>query len=371
MPRRKSLSDDLSAGYAHDMPIIGEYHDNFAAVQEQAREELSRSALPSLFQRLEWFEALHAHCLPRQQPAIFRAASNDPEHPSFAWLFLMQTALPWRLQGLANWYSFTCGPIFGGDYDEVTRMSLLRSIARIARRKAHRISLHQIPDDNSEATLLRRAFRQEGWITSHAPCDVNHYLQLGDRSFDDYWQGRPGRMRSTVRRKARSHEISVRIDTMVTPENWSDYESVYNRSWKPGEGSPAFIRHFAENEAAHGALRLGFAFIEGAPVAAQLWTVDHGIALIHKLAYDKAAEKASPGTVLSAAMFQHVIDIDGVQQIDFGTGDDRYKADWMEQQRPRFAQDFYWPHSPLSWPDLILRAGKQAISDLAAKRRKD
>lgn len=371
MLRSKGLSDDLSAGYAHDMPIKGEYHDSFAAVQDLARRELSREAMPSLFNRLEWLEALHSHCLADQRPAIFRASNDDQDNPAFAWLFLMQNTLPWRLKGLTNWYSFTGGPIFGGDYDEVTRMSLLRSIARMARRRAHKISLTQIPDDHGEATSLRRAFRQEGWLASSAQCDVNHYLQVNGRSFDEYWQSRPGQMRSTVKRKAKAHAISVRIDHDVTQDNWADYEAIYAKSWKPEEGSPAFVRHLAESEAAHGALRLGFAFMDGSPVAAQLWTVDHGIALIHKLAYIKEAEKASPGTVLSAAMFQHVIDIDKVETIDFGTGDDRYKADWMEQQRPRYAQDFYWPHSPLSWPDLIARAGKRAISDLAAKRWKD
>lgn len=353
------------------MPIIGEYHDNFAAVQDQARLELSRAAMPSLFHRLEWMQALHSYCLADHRPAIFRAASDNPQDPAFAWLFLMQGPLPWRLRGLANYYSFTSGPIFGGDYDEVTRMSLLRGIARKAHRRAHKISLSHIPDENDDASLMQRAFRQEGWIASQSECDINHCIQIKGRSFDDYWRSRPGQMRSTVRRKAKSHAISVRIDTKVTAENWTDYENIYARSWKPQEGSPAFIRDLAEREASHGALRLGFAFMDGVPVAAQLWTVDHGIALIHKLAYDKATQKASPGTVLSAAMFQHVIDIDHVQQIDFGTGDDSYKADWMEQQRPRFAQDFYWPHSPLSWPDLTARAARQAISDLAAKRRKD
>lgn len=371
MPRRKSLSDDHLAGYAHDMPITGEYHDNFTDVQEKAGAELSRAAMPSLFHRLEWLESLHRHCLPGHKPAIFRASSDDPERSAFAWLFLMQSALPWRLNGLANWYSFICGPIFGGDYDEVTRMSLLRGIARIAHRKAHKITLSHIPDENDVAALLPRAFRQEGWIASSAECDTNHYLRINGRSFDDYWRSRPGQMRSTVRRKTKKHGITVRIDNQINSENWSDYENIYARSWKPHEGSPAFIRHMAENEAAHGALRLGFAFMEGTPVAAQLWTVDHGIALIHKLAYDKSSEKASPGTVLSAAMFQHIIDVDRAQLIDFGTGDDGYKADWMEQQRPRYAQDFYWPHSPLSWPDLTLRAARQTISELAAKRGKD
>jgi hypothetical protein len=33
-------------------------------------------------------------------------------------------------------------------------------------------------------------------------------------------------------------------------------------------------------------------------------------------------------------MFAHVIDVDRVAAIDFGTGDDPYKADWMDHTRP-------------------------------------
>ena len=29
-------------------------------------------------------------------------------------------------------------------------------------------------------------------------------------------------------------------------------------------------------------------------------------------------------------MFRHVIDVDGISRIDFGTGNDGYKRDWME-----------------------------------------
>jgi CelD/BcsL family acetyltransferase involved in cellulose biosynthesis len=74
--------------------------------------------------------------------------------------------------------------------------------------------------------------------------------------------------------------------------------------------------------------------MNGEPVAAQFWTVDNGRALIHKLAHRESAKDASPGTILSAAMFRHVIDEDRVDIIDFGTGNDSYKADWMTGSAP-------------------------------------
>ena len=148
-------------------------------------------------------------------------------------------------------------------------------------------------------------------------------------------------------------------------ECWEDYLTVYRRSWKPEEGNPDFLKALAQQEAAAGCLRLGLAYIDGTPVAAQFWTRENGEALIHKLAHDERAIKSSPGTLLSAALFQHVIDVDKVDLIDFGTGNDRYKSDWMEEIRPRYRLDMFWPHNPMSWPYIL----KHWISGLVAGRR--
>src|SRR3546814_17225268 len=79
---------------------------------------------------------------------------------------------------------------------------------------------------------------------------------------------------------------------------------------------------------------MGLARIEGAPVAAQYWTVEDGTAFIHKLAHVEDSLKASPGTLLSAALFRHVIAVDRVARVDFGTGTDAYKRDWLNRHEP-------------------------------------
>ena len=42
----------------------------------------------------------------------------------------------------------------------------------------------------------------------------------------------------------------------------------------------------------------------------------------------------SPGTMLGMAMFRRALDEDRVRAIDYGTGDDAYKRDWMAERRP-------------------------------------
>ena len=67
--------------------------------------------------------------------------------------------------------------------------------------------------------------------------------------------------------------------------------------------------------------------------------------------------------MLSAALFRHVIENDNVDLIDFGTGDDAYKRDWMEQVRPRYRLDMYRPGNPQNWPKIA----RQALSRLAGR----
>lgn len=70
-----------------------------------------------------------------------------------------------------------------------------------------------------------------------------------------------------------------------------------------------------------------------------------------------APAAASP---FDRAEFQHVIDIDNVGLIDFGTGDQSYKAEWMEAVRPRFRIDCLDAGQPKAW----LRLAKRMLDEL-------
>jgi hypothetical protein len=330
--------------------VKGENHHNFLTAQAAAAGALDREQQRSLFDRLEWSETLHRMALRDRAPLLVQAKDDAAE----LWLTLMQAGSG-HYAALANWYNFHWRPVFGGNYDEVTRLALLRAAAQTVRGQVRRLTLSPLPDEDSSASLIEAAFQQSGWTVFRTPCDQNHVLHVAGRSFDTYWESRPSRLKNTVKRKGKSGTVSIRIERDYAPDSWSDYERVYAKSWKPHEGSPEFLRQLAEREGVAGALRLGLAYIDGQPVAAQFWTVENGVALIHKLAYDEHHLSASPGTLLSAAMFQHVIDIDHVELVDYGTGSDAYKAEWMEAVRPRYRLELFWPNHPANWPHIALR----------------
>ena len=341
------------------LAMNSEYHDNFQSVQAVAGEKLGRADQRSLFDRLEWLRHLHELCLPDHKPLIVQSAEGEAQ----AWLFLMKKGLG-RYTALANWYNFTYRPIFTGEYDEVTKLALLASVAKTLSTHCHRIEIAPVPEEDLAACLTERAFEQAGWLVFKSKADDNHILSVNGRTFDQYWADRPGRLRNTVRRKAKKNIVSIRIETEFSDEHWNDYLDVYAKSWKPEEGSPDFLKNLAKREAEAGCLRLGLAYIDGTPVAAQFWTVENGEALIHKLAHVEEATKSSPGTLLSVAMFQHVIDVDRVKIVDFGTGNDSYKREWMEDVRSRYRLEMFWPNNPLSWPSIL----RYQMSALVGKR---
>jgi Acetyltransferase (GNAT) domain len=332
------------------LPVKGEYHDNFLTAQAAARGVLDREAQACLFDRLDWFDNLHRLALRDKQPLLIRAYEDNQE----LWLPLMMTARGHAL-ALANWYNFSWRPVFGGCTDEVSKLALLRTAAETLRGQATRLTLAPMPDEDHSARMMVAAFEQGGWVAFRTECDTNHILQVNGRSFDQYWEARPSRLKNTVKRKGKAGVVSIRIEREFNLESWADYERIYARSWKPEEGNPDFLRQLAEREALAGSLRLGLAYIEGQPVAAQFWTVENGAALVHKLAHDERHMQASPGTLLSAALFQYVIDVDRVDLIDFGTGDDGYKAEWMESVRPRYRLELFWPNHPANWPYIAKR----------------
>ena len=320
-----------------------------------------RQPLP--FDHFTWFSLLHDKALSTHKPLLLHAYWDQAE----VWMPLMRVGHG-HYAALANWYSFTWQPVFSGAHCEVTKVALLRTLADLLIKQAHRLTLAPLPDENDNAALITQAFQEAGWIVRRTSCDINHVLFVEGRSFEEYWAMRPGPLRSTVKRKAKKGQVKIRIEREFSDESWAEYECVYAKSWKPAEGNPDFLRAFAIDTARHGGLRLGLAHVDGVPVAAQFWTSDQGTACIHKLAHDDAYIALSPGTLLSHALFQHAIDVDKVQMIDFGTGDDPYKRDWMESVRTRSRLELFRPQSPHNWPTLAKYAVKSALNRLAAAR---
>lgn len=296
------------------------------AIAADAAGALDRERQPSMYNRLDWLRLTAAHVLADCRPLCVRARAADGS----ARLFLAGGDKRCA-RAFAGWYTLDVSPAFSPGTSRARQVQLLAEVAGALRRDFDRIDLQ--PVAAATADLVREAFSRVGWWTVEADATANWVADVKGIGFDEYWRARPSRLRNTVRRKLKDSGLETRVFRHFDPAAWADYEAVYAASWKPQEGSPAFLRALAEIEGEAGCLRLALAYRDGRPVAGQFWTVDRGIATIHKLAYVEAEKAASPGTVLSHATFRHVLEEDRPDLIDYGNGDEPYKAEWMTRRR--------------------------------------
>lgn len=189
---------------------------------------------------------------------------------------------------------------------------------------------------------FEESLRLAGYRTSRFFAFGNWYQPVPVDGFSAYWRQRPSALRNSTERGHRrlSKAGDWKIDLVQEPGIKLDaalaaYQRVYAQSWKQAEPCPDFIPSLATLAAQSGWLRLGVLWLNGEPLAAQLWLTCGNKANIYKLAYVKGVEKLSVGSVLTQAMMQHAMDIDRVTEVDYLSGDDAYKADWMALRRER------------------------------------
>ena len=276
---------------------------------------------------------------------------------------------PRMLQGLGNYYSSLFGPILGGNDSEVMLEELISAISK-ERPRWDIIDLHPLDHEAATFNQLLQAFKREGlWVAPYY-CFGNWYLEINGRSYQDYFQSLPSRLKNTLRRKKKQLDAcgNAHIEILTDGENLnkaiSDYVTIYNIRWKQVEPYPNFIPGLIHTCAEQGWLRLGVAYVSGQPAAVQIWIVHSGTAVIYKLAHNKQFDKLSIGSILTATLMKYVIDVDKVTVIDYLTGDEAYKKDWMSHRRERWGIVAYNPYTPYGLLAAMFHFGGNKLKSL-------
>ncbi len=300
------------------------------------------------FFSLPWFSHLAATTLQDQSLRLYAVESQTPTLRPELLLPMYHSRAPAkffaarRLHAAANFYTSLFGPVTS-EVDANLRSSLVLLANAIAAKRPgwDIVDIHPLAADSPAYEMLAVALRQAGFAVQRYFCFGNWYLPVQGRTYQQYFDTLPSKLKNTLMRKSRrlakSHELRIKIitDEADVEEGMAAYQQVYQSSWKPAEAFPDFMPGLIQLCAQQGWLRLGIAYIDGQPAAAQLWIVSHRIASIYKLAYDNRFAELSIGSILTANLMQHVIDIDRVSEVDYLTGDDAYKRDWMSHRRER------------------------------------
>jgi hypothetical protein len=244
------------------------------------------------------------------------------------------------LESLTNPYTCLYRPLLAPGLDEAALRGIGGAFARYCRAWPS-VRLEALAEDTPGLEALLSGARAAGLAVARFDHFGDWHEPVAGLSWEDYFQGRPGELRETLRRKLRraDRDDQVSHEVFTAPEHIeagiATYEDVYARSWKPLEPYPRFNAALMRHAAAIGALRLGVLRARGRAVAVQLWVVMNGRAAVLKLAHDEAYKTLSPGTVLTALMIRGLLDGEHVDELDFGRGDDAYKRLWTTARRQR------------------------------------
>lgn len=297
----------------------------------------------------DWFQLLEDKVFFEKDTQIY-VMQRDDEVRGVLPLYFQRTGSGFRqMRGLANYYSSLFRPLLD---PAVTADELAGYLLEILQDFPLDVLRFDAMDPAHPAfNLLESAMHRAGLVPFRFMSFGNWYLPVRWDSFKDYFQGMPSQVRNTVRRRERKFFAanSGRLEIVTGLEDIeaaiAAWEKIYAASWKRAESSPQFIPGLIRMYAARGWLRLGLAYYDGEPIAGQIWIVSHGRAAIYKLSYDENFSHLSAGTILTAHLMRHVLDIDKVKEVDYLVGDDVYKKDWMSHRRERWGIVAYNPRT--------------------------
>ena len=300
-----------------------------------------------VFGSLEWFKNYDNTVQSNQsgEPRFYCVKRTDDDALDIVLPCVMRTnktllGSTRQVRAMSNYYTPQYQPVLSGQNLPECIHRVIRSI--IEQERPCSITVGPLDASGSFTDELDKAFQLQGWHCVRDVAFVNWFHRI-EHSFDHYFEARSSRVKNTYKRKHKKFKkltgskISI-IDGSDDLDHYVDcYRTVYDRSWKIEEKYPEFIPNLIHILAKRGELRMGFAYHDKKPIAAHLWIVSNRVASIFKLSYDKQYAEYSPGTLVMYEMIRHVIEVDQVVEIDFLSGDDSYKSDWMSQKRDRIS----------------------------------
>lgn len=254
-------------------------------------------------------------------------------------LLANRTEKGYQLESLSNYYTSVYAPLHVKEL-EVQELRIVFDAIKCDFSPLVSLKLAPMAAPSAHFTLLQVALRASGLVPFDFFCFGNWYLDVKDE-WPVYFQNRDGAIRSTIKRMgkrfyAAGGTLELILGGAQLERGLAAFEKVYAASWKTPEPFPHFVPGLIRTCAQQGCLRLGVAWLQGEPIAAQLWMVAHGKASIYKLAYDEKFKSFASGTLLTAMLMEQVISVDRVKEVDYLIGDDAYKKSWMNQRRERW-----------------------------------
>ena len=311
-------------------------YSDWAQLPESAEALFAQLAHENIFYTRPWFECLSACTLEDQHSLLLACVEADNQllamlpllrHPSGSW------------SALRHRYTPHFSLLLASSQQQAVLSCLTQGLSSLP---LDGLILEPVAKDDPQLAGFTRAMQAAGFSCEFLFRHYNWVYRVNGQGYADYLASRSAQLRNTIARKQRKlereHDYQLRLFSgMEVPSAMADYNKVYRASWKASEQYSDFVQDMVARFSQAGWTRLGVLYINGQAVAAQLWFVCQHKASIFRLSYDETWKAYSPGTILTSFLMQHVIDVDRVDEIDFLTGNEAYKQEWMSDRHERFA----------------------------------
>ncbi len=307
---------------------------------------------PDIFASRFWYETMLRHALPAGAQPVLALCGREES----LLIPLLHRAGRWA--ALVTPYSLEWRPLIAAGHGAAEHEAAGRGFARLLLGQPP-MRLDTLDAEAPGLPAMIEGLRAAGIAIGRYAHFGNWRQRLaGLGGWEGYLAARPPALRNTIRRKLRRAETRFGFELVTGPGPALEaaiaaYAAVRALSWKPGEPFPDFDAALLRAAAPRGLLRMGvLRGAEGRPIAAQYWLLSGGRAALLKLAHDEASRADSPGTVLTALMIRHLVEVEAAEELDFGRGDDAYKALWAEERRQRIGltlSDPWHPAGFIAW----------------------
>jgi hypothetical protein len=317
-------------------------HASIGALPEDALSVMQSNASANPFVSDFWCTAFERWLIPRHAVPCYVTIRHGGEVSCVLPLLHRRLPLGWsyKLTSLVNFYTgfFDCA-LTDPAQDEAIHSALARGLGQWVARHGLRSALCEfwpLEEKTDFWNILLSTCASLGCDVRRFESQINWHEAVAGMNYQDYLAGRPGHLRALIPRKQRKLErdlgfqIELISDSTGLSAAMRDFEKVYALSWKSEERSPEFIREICSELANRHQLRLAVLRIGGGiPAAAQIWIKAASRWCLFKLAYDPAFTRYSVGTLLMAHIIEHFLLNDPPETLDFLSGDDAYKQDWV------------------------------------------
>ena len=333
-----------------------------------------QSESTSIFFSQSWWDNFLQTVVPEEDTVIWYGCKSEQGTPLLLWPIWKQHTSFWRpmkLKGLSNYYTTLYEPVHTITDDKKLNQIIDTIVKTICQHHWDYLDLHSLNPRSRIYNFIIDAFKHQKKHVQPYFMYGNWILPTENQTFSDYLASRPKKIRKTIKlcnNRLKGQDVKYQIYTQPNEiKNALDlFHKIYFLAWNKQEPYPRFIPGLVKEASQNNWLRLGIMYINNEAAAAQIWLTLHGTSYIYKVCRNPEFNSYSPGTLLTAFLMEQTIDIDQVQKIDYLTGDDAYKKDWMSHREERWGLQVSNPYN--FWG--LIRASKNLISHYLQQAKK-